>query len=156
MAFGTSLDAQGLSISELDLDVLLIDSGKLAMELITILDLLHIEARLEGLKLRQIAEVSKLIALTRDLVRSVVVKKAEERGEFARREAWEGEHCSDWSRLSDFDDSVSLRELVGDAVVLHVIVCLVVVVVSYSDDEIPWWTRLQPLYLLANAPGSHL
>lgn len=54
----------------------------------------------------------------------VVVEKTEERGELASREAWEGEHCSDWSGLSDFDDSVSLRELVGDAVGLHVIVCL--------------------------------
>jgi hypothetical protein len=82
------------------------------------------------------------------LVRGVVVEKTEEWGEFAGREAWEGEHCSDWSGLwGDFDDSVGLRELVGDAVSLHVIACCCGVLVLVSDDEGPWWTGGVLLYL---------
>jgi hypothetical protein len=86
--------------------------------------------------------------LARALVRGVVVEKTEERGEFAGWEAWEGEHCSDWSGLrSDFDDSVGLRELVGDAVGLHVIACCRGVLVIVSDDERSWWTGRPLLYL---------
>jgi hypothetical protein len=118
------------------------------VQLVAILDLLYIEAGLERAELRDVAEVAQVIALAGALVRGVVVEKTEERGEFARREAWEGEHCSDWSGLrSDFDDSVGLRKLVGDAVVLHVIVCCCRVLVLVSDDEESWWTGGMLLYL---------
>lgn len=62
----------------------------------------------------------------------IVVEKTEERGEIASREAWEERHCSEL-RLRNFDDAISLRELVGNAVVLHRNVCLLVVLVD--DDE---------------------
>lgn len=60
VAFGAALDAQGLGVGELDLDVLLVDSGELAVKLVAVLDLLHIEARLEGTEL---GDVAKVIAL---------------------------------------------------------------------------------------------
>lgn len=119
-----TLDTQGLSIGEFDLDILLLHTGQFAVQLVGILDFLDIEARLERAEGREAAEVGKVIATaaqTRALVGSVVVEETEQRGEFAGGEAWEGKHCSDWGCLrSDFDDSVSLRELVGDAVGLHV------------------------------------
>jgi hypothetical protein len=148
VALGAAFDAQGLGIGEFDLDVFLFDTGEFAVQFVAILDFLYIEARLEGAELRNVAEAAKVIALTRALVRGVVVQKTEERGEFAGWEAWEGEHSSDWSGLwSDFDDSVGLRELVGDAVGLHVSACCFRVLVLVSDDEGSWWTGRLLLYL---------
>jgi len=122
MTLSATLDTQGLGIGEFNLDILLLNAREFAVQLVGILDFLDIEARLEGAEGRETAEVGKVIAsLARALVRGVVVEETEERGEFARGEAWEGKHCSDWGCLrGDFDDSVSLRELVGDAVGLHV------------------------------------
>jgi hypothetical protein len=148
VALGAAFDAQGLGIGEFDLDVFLFDTGEFAVQLVAILDFLYIEARLERAELRDVAEIAKVIALTRALVRGVIVEKTEERGKFARGEAWEGKHCSDWSGLrSDFDDSVGLRELVGDAVGLHVIACCCGVLVLVSDDVGLWWTGRLLLYL---------
>lgn len=128
VTLSATLDTQGLSIGEFNLDILLLHTGQFTVKLVGILDFLYIEARLEGAEGREVAaEAGKVIATTaqtRALVGSVVVEETEERGKFAGRgEAWEGKHCSDWSCAglrSDFDDSVSLRELVGDAVGLHV------------------------------------
>lgn len=76
-------------------------------------------------------------------MRGIVVQKTEKRGEIASGEAWEERHCSEL-RLRNLDDAISLRELVGNAVVLHRSVCLLAVLVD--DDEGQRWNGALSLY----------
>ena len=88
MALSAALDAKGVLAGEFDLDILLVDAGKLAFELVAVLALSHIEARLEGPD-----ALSKLWAADRSPVRHTaeVVYKTEDWCELVRGEAWYGE-----------------------------------------------------------------
>lgn len=77
-ALNTTLDDEGVGISELNVHILLIDAGKLAVELVGVLDFADIELGLEGL--------DGGMTTAAGTVRVVIVEQAEERGEVTASE----------------------------------------------------------------------
>jgi len=94
-ALGATLDGDGVVIAELDLDVLLLDTGEFAVQLIVVLDLLDVELGVEGLHLAAVTTATS-VAL-RVLVE--VLEKLEEwvEGGVGGGETWEvvERHLSD-------------------------------------------------------------
>jgi len=82
LALGAALDDKGLLVGELDLNVLLRDAGQLAVQVVGVGWLAHVEAR------REAADGRGAVAAGR-AVQIVVVQQAEERGELAGAEAGE-------------------------------------------------------------------
>lgn len=119
VALGAALDGQGLRIGELDVDVLLVDAGEFAVQLVRILTLLDVKAGLEGAD----SLVEGGTEAAAHGVVGVVVEKAEERCELAREwgRAWaegsEERHVSGWCDL--LRDSVVDRKSGVDADSLH-------------------------------------
>lgn len=79
-ALGVAADGDGLDVGELDLDVLLVDAGQLAVQLIGVLDLLDVELGGEGFQ--DVAAGPRLGCVLGALrVLLEVVEEAEERME---------------------------------------------------------------------------
>lgn len=90
-AFGAVLraaaDGEGVAIGPFDVDVLLLDSRQLAVQLVGVLHLLDVKLGREG---AQAGVEAAEVVLPRRLI--VVVNETEDRGEFL--EAWEERHCA--------------------------------------------------------------
>lgn len=81
-----ALDGQGMSISELDLDILLLDSGKFAVKFVGILDLLDVKLWSEGLQGSASALLNALVA----------IEVVEHTKEWLEGEGWVGGKESSW------------------------------------------------------------
>jgi len=84
-AFGATLDGDGVIVAELDLDILLLDTGKFAVQLIVFLDLLDIELGVEGLHLAAVTTTTTSVALR------VLIEVLEELEEWVERGVGSGE-----------------------------------------------------------------
>lgn len=92
-ALDAALDHQRLRVGELDVDVLLVHAGQLAVQQVGVLGLAYVEARRPVLDRRVAA---------RRPVHVIVVEEAEERSEVTS--AWEERHCGSVDRGCDEDD----------------------------------------------------
>ena len=84
-ALDTALDDESVGIGEFDVDVLLVETGEFALELVGFFVLADIELGLEGADGGIGGERAVVV---------VVVKKTEEWRDIARGKAWEERHCS--------------------------------------------------------------
>jgi len=75
---GTALDGQCLGISELDLNILLLNAWKFSMKFVGVSNLLNIELGAEGLQMRAVMTILSNVATS---VLIEVIEKSEEGGE---------------------------------------------------------------------------
>lgn len=118
VAFGAARDDDGLGLGELDVDVVLLDSGELAVELVGVIRLLHIKAWGEGgCGAAGALAVGLGAGLLRELLK--VIQEAEEggerglRGEVGSREERHFVGCGrEWSKsgVVDVADVVGVVE----------------------------------------------
>jgi len=120
---GLTLDGQGLWVGELDVDVLLLDARKLAMQLIGILVLRNVEFWLERAKATGEGRWTKATGASggADRMVGVFVEESEHGSELALDESWEVGHLACWcgSGWSCFADSVDLWKSIVDSDALH-------------------------------------
>jgi len=89
VALGAALDGQGMGIRELDLNVLLLDSGEFAVEFVGILEFLHVELGSEGLH----GGVNRVGIVT---LAAVLVKVVEHTEEWLEGVRWVGSEEGSW------------------------------------------------------------
>lgn len=89
LALSAALDYQGVRVGEFDVNVLLVDASEFPVEMISIFKFSDVESRRER---GDMLETSLLLAGAVDIV---VIQKAEDGSEFARRKAWEECHFFD-------------------------------------------------------------
>jgi hypothetical protein len=126
-SLGATADREGGSVGELDVDVLLGDAWEFAVQLVRILVLLHVEARLETADSLREGWAASEAAVDKA---SIVVHQAEQavlapecRGEVVVDEAWEECHfawCGEsWNRVvGGLEGLLSVRVLIVDALFL--------------------------------------
>lgn len=102
---GAAFDDQGVGVGEFNVDVLLIETGQFALELVGVFVLADIEFRLEGAD-GGVGEPTEALGV-------VVVDQSEELGHFVIWEAWEERHCSN-GLARGFADSVGMSWKIGD------------------------------------------